>query len=93
MTLCPEIIDFKKFLEIKLNNGEIIQLTTKYLTSPGDNYGSVMLITNVEFAKNEVKQKGENFFFFYSMRNKFVDFSSLLAEMYANYCENTTNQQ
>ncbi|XP_055839852.1 uncharacterized protein LOC129907564 [Episyrphus balteatus] len=44
----PEIIDLAKILEPHLNGGKLIDYSSRYLTKPGDNYGSVMLAISAD---------------------------------------------
>ncbi|XP_055919220.1 uncharacterized protein LOC129951204 isoform X2 [Eupeodes corollae] len=45
----PEIIDLAKIVEPHLeNDGKLISYSSRYLTKPGDNYGSVMLSITAE---------------------------------------------
>ncbi|CAD6998414.1 uncharacterized protein LOC101454585 [Ceratitis capitata] len=39
----PEIVDLKSVVDPHLNGGELQAYTARYLTKPGDNYGSCML--------------------------------------------------
>lgn len=43
MAEIPKIIDLHKVLEPHLNGGTLESYESKYLTKPGDNYGSIML--------------------------------------------------
>lgn len=43
MTDTPTIIDFDKVVEPHLEGGKLLTYTSRYLTKPGDNYGSVLL--------------------------------------------------
>lgn len=43
MSLPPQIDNLKELLEPYLDGAKLIDYTTKYLTKPGDNYGSTIL--------------------------------------------------
>lgn len=43
MSAPPEIQNLKEILEENLDGAKLIDYSTKYLTKPGDNYGSTML--------------------------------------------------
>lgn len=44
----PPIEDFDKVVEPFLNGAKLLQFTGRYLTKPGDNYGSVLLALDTE---------------------------------------------
>ncbi|XP_065369198.1 uncharacterized protein LOC135961600 [Calliphora vicina] len=48
MTDVPSIIDLDKVVEPHLDGGKLLTYTSRYLTKPGDNYGSVLLAINAK---------------------------------------------
>ncbi|XP_055839679.1 uncharacterized protein LOC129907436 [Episyrphus balteatus] len=49
----PKIIDLAKILEPHLNGGKLIDYSSRYLTKPGDNYGSVMLAISADIQNSD----------------------------------------
>lgn len=47
----PEIKNLKELIEPNLNGAKIIDYTSKYLTKPGDNYGSTILSISAKVQK------------------------------------------
>ncbi|XP_073827322.1 uncharacterized protein [Musca autumnalis] len=47
----PRIADLASVLEPHLNGGKLVSYTSRYLTKPGDNYGSVMLALTANIEK------------------------------------------
>lgn len=43
MTDIPDIVDLAKVVESHLDGGKLLTYSSRYLTKPGDNYGSVLL--------------------------------------------------
>ncbi|XP_059221383.1 uncharacterized protein LOC106084485 [Stomoxys calcitrans] len=58
MTDVPQITDLHSVLEPHLNGGKLISYTSRYLTKPGENYGSVMLALNT-IIENPKGERGE----------------------------------
>ncbi|XP_023297100.2 uncharacterized protein LOC111679738 [Lucilia cuprina] len=48
MTDVPQIIELDKVIEPHLDGGKLLTYNSRYLTKPGDNYGSVLLAINAK---------------------------------------------
>ncbi|XP_061390617.1 uncharacterized protein LOC133325934 [Musca vetustissima] len=51
MTDVPRIADLASVIEPHLNGGKLVSYTSRYLTKPGENYGSVMLAITANIEK------------------------------------------
>lgn len=58
MAEVPPIADLSTVLEPHLNGGKLVSYTSRYLTKPGENYGSVMLAlkANVQKPSGEIEE-------------------------------------
>lgn len=76
MSAPPEIKNLKQLLEANLDGIKLIDYSTKYLTKPGDNYGSTML------GLSAVVQKGTDEPYTLEMVAKMPPETSIFYEMF-----------